>query len=55
VEMGWIGNQGIQILETPLAVQVAIIYNYLGFMILPLFAIAALIIAICNGVTRTSN
>ncbi len=37
VEMGWIGNQGIQILETPLAVQVAIIYNYLGFMILPLF------------------
>ena len=37
VDMGWIGTQGIQILETPLAVQVAIIYNYLGFMILPLF------------------
>lgn len=37
VEMGWIGDQGIQILETQLAVQVAIVYNYLGFMILPLF------------------
>ena len=37
VDMSWIGPQGIQILETPLAVQIAIIYNYLGFMILPLF------------------
>jgi spermidine/putrescine transport system permease protein len=37
VEMGWIGDQGIQILETQLAVQIAIVYNYLGFMILPLF------------------
>lgn len=37
VGMGWIGNQGIQILETPTAVQIAIVYNYLGFMILPLF------------------
>ena len=37
VEMSWIGPQGIQVLETPLAVQIAIIYNYLGFMILPLF------------------
>ncbi|CAB4618299.1 unannotated protein [freshwater metagenome] len=37
VDMGWIGTQGIQVLETPMAVQVAIVYNYLGFMILPLF------------------
>ena len=37
VDMGWIGSQGIQILETPTAVQIAIVYNYLGFMILPLF------------------
>ncbi len=37
VSMGWIGENGIQILETPLAVQIAIVYNYLGFMILPLF------------------
>lgn len=37
VEMGWIGQSGIQILESPLAVQIAIVYNYLGFMILPLF------------------
>jgi len=37
VEMSWIGPQGIQVLETPLAVQIAIVYNYLGFMILPLF------------------
>ncbi len=37
VDMGWVGPQGIQILETQLAVQVAIVYNYLGFMILPLF------------------
>jgi spermidine/putrescine transport system permease protein len=37
VEMGWIGENGIQILETSLAVQIAIVYNYLGFMILPLF------------------
>ena len=37
VDMSWIGPQGIQVLETPMAVQIAIIYNYLGFMILPLF------------------
>lgn len=37
VEMGWIGPSGIQILESSLAVQIAIVYNYLGFMILPLF------------------
>jgi ABC-type spermidine/putrescine transport system permease subunit II len=35
--MSWIGPQGIQVLETPLAVQIAMVYNYLGFMILPLF------------------
>ena len=37
VEMGYIGSNGIQILETATAVQIAIVYNYLGFMILPLF------------------
>ena len=37
IEMGWIGSNGIQILETSTAVQIAIVYNYLGFMILPLF------------------
>ena len=37
VEMGFIGSNGIQILETATAVQIAIVYNYLGFMILPLF------------------
>ena len=37
VGMGWISDNGIQILETPMAVQIAIVYNYLGFMILPLF------------------
>jgi len=37
VDMGWIGTDGIQILETQMAVQIAIVYNYLGFMILPLF------------------
>ena len=37
VEWGWIGSNGIQILETTTAVQIAIVYNYLGFMILPLF------------------
>ncbi len=36
-EWGWIGSNGIQILETTTAVQIAIVYNYLGFMILPLF------------------
>ncbi len=30
-------HNGIQILETPMAVQIAIVYNYLGFMILPLY------------------
>jgi len=29
--------KGIQLLETQTAVQIAIVYNYLGFMILPLF------------------
>lgn len=37
IEMGFIGGDGIQILETATAVQIAIVYNYLGFMILPLF------------------
>jgi len=37
VDLGWIGPNGIQILETTIAVQIAIVYNYLGFMILPLF------------------
>ena len=37
VDMGYIGSNGIQILETATAVQIAIVYNYLGFMILPLF------------------
>ncbi len=37
VDLGWIGPNGIQILETTTAVQIAIVYNYLGFMILPLF------------------
>jgi spermidine/putrescine transport system permease protein len=37
VETGFIGSNGIQILETATAVQIAIVYNYLGFMILPLF------------------
>jgi spermidine/putrescine transport system permease protein len=30
-------DRGLQILETSTAVQLAIVYNYLGFMILPLF------------------
>ena len=33
VGMGWISDNGIQILETPMAVQIAIVYNYLGFNI----------------------
>ncbi|MFM8521948.1 MAG: ABC transporter permease subunit [Acidimicrobiaceae bacterium] len=37
IDMGYIGSNGIQILETATAVQIAIVYNYLGFMILPLF------------------
>lgn len=37
IDLGWISDRGIQILETPTAVQIAIVYNYLGFMILPLF------------------
>jgi spermidine/putrescine transport system permease protein len=37
IDLGVIGSKGIQILETPTAVQIAIVYNYLGFMILPLF------------------
>ena len=36
-DLGVIGDNGIQVLETSLAVQLAIVYNYLGFMILPLF------------------
>ena len=35
--LGVIGDDGIQILETAAAVQLAIVYNYLGFMILPLY------------------
>ena len=37
VDLGWVGENGIQILETSLAVQIAVVYNYLGFMVLPLF------------------
>jgi len=37
MDLGWVGDNGIQILETSLAVQIAVVYNYLGFMILPLF------------------
>jgi len=37
MDLGWVGENGIQVLETSLAVQVAVVYNYLGFMILPLF------------------
>ena len=37
MHLNLIGPNGIQILETSLAVQIAIVYNYLGFMILPLF------------------
>ncbi|MFZ9675605.1 MAG: ABC transporter permease, partial [Ilumatobacteraceae bacterium] len=37
IDIGLIGDRGIQLLETPTAVQIAIVYNYLGFMILPLF------------------
>ena len=36
-DIGVIGDNGIQILETSTAVQLAIVYNYLGFMILPLY------------------
>ena len=37
MDLGWVGENGIQVLETSLAVQIAVVYNYLGFMILPLF------------------
>ncbi|MFZ9157735.1 MAG: ABC transporter permease subunit, partial [Ilumatobacteraceae bacterium] len=37
IDIGLIGDRGIQLLETQTAVQIAIVYNYLGFMILPLF------------------
>jgi spermidine/putrescine transport system permease protein len=37
MDIGLIGDKGIQLLETQTAVQIAIVYNYLGFMILPLF------------------
>ena len=37
MDLGLVGEDGIQILATPTAVQIAIVYNYLGFMILPLF------------------
>ncbi len=37
MDLGWVGPNGIQVLETSLAVQIAVVYNYLGFMILPLF------------------
>jgi spermidine/putrescine transport system permease protein len=36
-DLGIVGDRGIQLLETQTAVQIAIVYNYLGFMILPLF------------------
>ena len=36
-DIGLVGDRGIQLLETQTAVQIAIVYNYLGFMILPLF------------------
>ena len=36
-DVGLVGDRGIQLLETQTAVQIAIVYNYLGFMILPLF------------------
>ena len=36
-DIGVVGEQGIQLLQTQTAVQIAIVYNYLGFMILPLF------------------
>ncbi len=36
-DLGVVGENGIQILETATAVQLAIVYNYLGFMILPLY------------------
>ncbi|MBM3806234.1 MAG: ABC transporter permease subunit [Actinobacteria bacterium] len=36
-DIGLVGDKGIQILETAGAVQLAIVYNYLGFMILPLY------------------
>ena len=36
-DLGLVGERGIQLLETQTAVQIAIVYNYLGFMILPLF------------------
>ena len=38
MDLGWVGQNGIQILETSLAVQIAVVYNYLGFMILPLYS-----------------
>lgn len=37
IDLGWVGENGIQILYTSTAVQIAMIYNYLGFMILPLY------------------
>jgi spermidine/putrescine transport system permease protein len=37
MDLGLVGENGIQLLATPTAVQIAIVYNYLGFMILPLF------------------
>ncbi|MFZ9290230.1 MAG: ABC transporter permease subunit [Ilumatobacteraceae bacterium] len=36
-DLGVVGENGIQVLETAAAVQLAIVYNYLGFMILPLY------------------
>ena len=37
MDLGWVGQNGIQLLETSTAVQIAVVYNYLGFMVLPLF------------------
>ena len=36
-DLGVVGENGIQLLQTSTAVQLAIVYNYLGFMILPLY------------------
>lgn len=36
-DLGMVGENGIQLLQTSTAVQLAIVYNYLGFMILPLY------------------
>ena len=52
-DWGVIGGP-IQILETQTAVQLAIVYNYLGFMILPLFVALDRIDRACARPARTS-